>query len=58
VSLLKAKELAKMLDVSIAKVRRLAKDGVIPSVMIGKMRRYNQSDVARFLNEQKQKTQV
>ena len=57
-SLLKAKELAKMLDVSIAKVRSLAKDGVIPSVMIGKMRRYNQSDVARFLNEQKQKTQV
>lgn len=51
--LLKAPEVATWLDVPQTWVEQAARDGRIPSLKIGRRRRYSRADIERWLEEQR-----
>ena len=51
--LLTAEEVAELLSVPRTWVYRAAREGALPSVRCGRYRRFDESDVDRWINEQK-----
>lgn len=50
--LLTVEETSRFLSINVMSVYRLARKGVIPSLRIGKMRRFRVEDIEKFIEEQ------